>query len=116
MDLELLQSLCSKHKGSTEDVKWENDLCFLVGEKMYAAANLQPPLGVSFRVLPEEFGELTTRTGIIPAPYLARHHWIKVEDMEVFDLEEWQYFLKQSYELTLNKLSKKKQQEILEKS
>lgn len=114
MDLELLQSFCSQHPGSTEDVKWEKDLCFLIGGKMYAVANLHQPFSVSFKVLPEEFGELTTRPGITPAPYLAKHNWILIQDMEVFASKEWKYFLKQSYELTLNKLSKKKQKEILE--
>lgn len=113
MTLELLQSICNSHKGSTEDIKWEKDLCFLIGEKMYAVANLGEPFTVSFKVLPEEFGELTSNNGIIPAPYLARHHWIQIQEMDTLALKEWKYYLKQSYQLTLNKLSKKKQKEIL---
>jgi len=32
-------------------------------------------------VTDEEFGELTDRRGIIPAPYAARYKWILIEDV-----------------------------------
>ena len=113
-NLEVLEEMCSKLNGTTTDIKWENDLCFLIGEKMYCIAGLEPPLAVAFKVLPEEFNELTNREGIIPAPYLARYSWILVKDMSAFNRNEWQYYIEQSYNMIFNKLSKKTQKVIEE--
>ena len=114
MDLELLEKICMGFKGVTQDIKWENDLCFLIGEKMFAATGLTGPLKVSFKVLTEEFGALTARNGIIPAPYLARYHWVLITDPDGLSQEEWEYYLRQSYNLVLQKLPKKIQKQILE--
>ena len=113
MNLELLEDTCSKLKGTTKDIKWENDLCFLIGEKMYCVAGLDLPLAVSLKVLPEQFNELTNRDGIIPAPYLARYSWILIKDMNSFNQGEWQYYIEQSYNMIFNKLSKKTQKAII---
>jgi predicted DNA-binding protein (MmcQ/YjbR family) len=114
MNLELLEKMCGKLKGTTKDIKWENDLCFLVGEKMYCVAGLEPPLTVSLKVLPEEFIDLTNRDGIIPAPYLARYKWILVKDMNALSKKEWQYNINQSYNLIFSKLSSKIKKAIKE--
>lgn len=114
MDLELLDEICLGFKGATQDIKWENDLCFLIGKKMFAATGLTGPMKVSFKVLVEEFEELTSRNGIIPAPYLARYHWVLVTDPDGLSLEEWKHYLRQSYDLVFQKLPKKLQKLILE--
>jgi hypothetical protein len=36
------------------DVKWGDDLCYLVGEKMYCVQNLEGAFKVSFKTTPEE--------------------------------------------------------------
>jgi len=114
MNLELLEEKCSKLKGTTKDIKWGNDLCFLIGEKIYCVAGLEPPIAVSLKVLPEQFNELTNRDGIIPAPYLARYSWILIEDMNSFNQREWEYYIEQSYNMIFNKLNKKTQKAIIE--
>jgi predicted DNA-binding protein (MmcQ/YjbR family) len=114
MNLELLEEICSKLIGTTTDIKWGNDLCFLIGEKMYCVAGLDPPLSVSLKVQQEEFNELTNREGIIPAPYLARYSWILIKDMNSFDQLKWQHYIEQSYDMIFNKLSKKTQEAIRE--
>jgi hypothetical protein len=35
MQIEDLQKICKSFHGVTEDIKWENHLCFNVGEKMF---------------------------------------------------------------------------------
>ncbi|MEO5646804.1 MAG: MmcQ/YjbR family DNA-binding protein [Chitinophagaceae bacterium] len=107
MDIEDLREICNKNPAVTEDIKWGNDLCFLIAGKMFCVSGLELPLTVSFKVTPEEFDELTNRPGIIPAPYLSRYHWILVSKMDAFSKKEWEYFTKQSYALVRNKLSKK---------
>ncbi len=112
MNIEDLRTLCHSLKGTTEDVKWGNDLCFLIGEKMYCVTGLEGPFTASLKVRPQEFESLTERNWIIPAPYLARYHWVFAENGEALSPEEWQLYVKQSYNLVLKKLSKKAREEI----
>ncbi|HLZ15630.1 MAG TPA: MmcQ/YjbR family DNA-binding protein [Cyclobacteriaceae bacterium] len=102
-----LERICLKLKGSTTDIKWGNDLCYLIGGKMYCVAGLGQPLTVSMKVTAEEFGELTEREGIIPAPYVARNKWILVKNPGALTPGEWEHFLRQSYELVLVRLPRK---------
>jgi len=102
-----LEKFCLSLKGTTTDVKWGNDLCYLIGGKMYCVTGLDQPMKVSMKVLAEEFGELTERDGITPAPYMARNHWIFIEKSNALTAKEWKHYIQQSYELIFDKLSKK---------
>ena len=107
MNIEALRDLCLALPGVTEDVKWESDLCFLVADKMFCVTNLDAPQQVSFKVKDEEFGDLTAKAGIIPAPYLARYKWVQVQEWGLLSDAEWGDYVKQSYELMKAKLPKK---------
>lgn len=107
MDIEHLRKICKKLPSVKEDIKWENDLCFCIGDKMFCAAPLTGSLTISIKVTDEEFGELTNRVGIIPAPYAARYKWITVTELNVFSTKEWETYIKQSFDLVASKLSKK---------
>ncbi len=102
-----LESLCLGLKGTTVDVKWGNDLCYLVGEKMYCVQNLEGAFKVSFKTTPEEYTALTERRGIIPAPYVSRYHWVLVENPVALKPAEWKRLIQQSYQLVVDKLPKK---------
>src|SRR5262245_48576619 len=108
MTIEDIRGIALKLPKATEDIKWGNDLCFSIGEKMFAVTSLQPPLTISFKVKDEEFDELCSRNGIIPAPYVAKHKWVLVEDMNKIKKRELEHFIRQSYELVKAKLAKKK--------
>ena len=112
MNIERLREFCLSLPAATEDIKWGHDLCFSVGDKMFTATGIEGPITVSFKVTPEQFGELTTRKGIVPAPYMARNHWVLVEDSTQLSEAEWEQFLQQSYELVKSKLTKKLQKEL----
>ncbi len=107
MNAALLEKICQGLKGSTKDIKWENDLCYLVGGKMYCVLTLKGDPCISFKTTPEEFGELIEREGIIPAPYSARHYWVLVENIHSLRTNEWKYYIQKSYELIFGKLSRK---------
>ncbi len=108
MDIEQLRTYCLSLPGVIEDIKWEKDLCFCLGEKMFCVTGVDSnPLTASLKVQGDEFVKLTELAGIIPAPYLARYKWILVKDANVFTDTEWEYYVKQSYELVKEKLSKK---------
>ena len=112
MDIDDLGRICHQNKSVTEDIKWGHDLCYLVGEKMFCVAAIDPPLTVAFKVLPEEFEELLLKPGIIPAPYMARNMWVKVMNLGVFTKREWEYYISQSYELVKSKIPKKTREKL----
>lgn len=107
MNIELLRDYCKKLPFVSEDIKWGNDLCFLIGGKMFCVICLEHPFRISFKVGENEFGSLSNSEGIIPAPYLARNKWIQVKDENRFSKSEWEFYIRQSYEFIKAKLPKK---------
>jgi predicted DNA-binding protein (MmcQ/YjbR family) len=105
MNIEELRELCLSFPHATEDVKWGKDLCFSVGGKMFCATGMEKAEGqVSFKCTPEKFAELTEREGVIPAPYVARYHWVAVEDPKSVDDEELEDLISRSYLLVFENL------------
>src|ERR1700735_827675 len=104
---ELIRNICNSLPSVTEDIKWGNDLCFNIARKMFCVVSLEIPIKVSVKVTEEEFEELSSRPGIVPAPYVARHKWILVENVNVFNPDQWEFYIKQSYTLVKAKLPKK---------
>lgn len=113
MDIEIIQNICLGFKGVTQDIKWVNNLCFCVGEKIFCMASLdEVPTRASFKVPAEEFEELTSKEVFIQAPYMARNQWVLVKDITLLSELEWKRFLKKSYDIISAKLPKKVKQEI----
>ena len=112
MNIEDFRALALSFPGATEDVKWGNDLCFLVGEKMFSVTKLGGSFSASMKVETEAFDELIERQGIIPAPYLARYKWVLVKQSEALSSEEWHQYLTASYEIVKAKLPKRLPDEI----
>jgi len=107
MDIEQLRQYCLALPAVTEDVKWEHNLVFSIGGKMFCVGSLEGSFRFSFKVPDEEFEELSNREGFSPAPYLARAKWVLVTVPSHLKTKEWQSYIKHSYELVRNKLSKK---------
>ena len=109
MDIESVRSFCLSLPHTDEKIQWVNDLLFRVGEKMFAVAALEPSHGValSFKCTPETFAELVEREGIIPAPYMARNHWVGLERFDALPDRELKPLLQNAYQMVLEKLPKK---------
>ena len=108
MNVDWLRELCLSFPGATEQIQWGNDLLFKVGGKMFAATPLEPaPVCLSLKASPENFAELTERSHIIPAPYLARAQWVALETRDAVPHDELARLLRESYELVAAKLPKK---------
>lgn len=107
MNLELIRTYCLSLKGVTEDVKWDNDLCFCVAGKMFCVASLEGAPKVSFKVRDEEFDPLCETPDVRPADYVARYKWVTVEDFDRFADSEWRHYIGQSYGLIAAKLPRK---------
>ncbi len=107
MDIEDIRKICLALPGTTEGIKWGNDLCFCVAGKMYCATGLSGPLTISFKVGDEEFAEVSCREGFIPAPYVARYRWVLLEEPKKISRKELQSLITKSYGLVKARLSKK---------
>ena len=109
MDIESVRKFCLSLPHVTEDVQWGSDLLFRIGNKMFAVIGLEPSSDhcMSMKCTPEKFAELTEREGIVPAPYVARYHWVALERFDALPERELKALLTKAYELVRNKLPKK---------
>ena len=109
MNIEDLQSICKAFKGVTTDIKWEDHLCFNVGEKNFLITSPDTlPCSASFKVSEENFQVLTEREGIIQARYFAKRQWVSVEDISLLNKKDWEHYLSESHKLVALKLTKTK--------
>lgn len=111
MHIEAAKELCRSLPGCAEDIKWENNLVFSVGGKMFAAFRTDAPT-VSFKVDADRFLELTDRRGIDPAPYLARAKWVRVQPEAKLSDAEVAALLRRAWELVFARLTRKLQRAI----
>ncbi len=113
MTIETLQGICEKLPGVTQDIKWENHLCFNIGEKMFLVTSPDSvPHTATFKVPDEEFEEISQRKGFKPAAYLARYKWVHIDDINLLGKKEWEHFIKQSYQLVFDKLPARLKKQI----
>jgi predicted DNA-binding protein (MmcQ/YjbR family) len=110
MDIEVIQEICRQFPGVTEDIKWENHLCFCVAGKMFIILGLdETPTTASFKVSDDEFDELSTREGFRPAPYMAKNKWVFIDNISRMNKKEWQQRAADAYQIIKSKLPKKVQ-------
>jgi len=81
---------------------------------MFTVAGLDAkyPTKLSFKCTPEKFAELIEQDGIIPAPYVARYHWVALEDLDALSQRELKELLKTAYQLVHDKLPKKVREKL----
>ena len=107
MDLDWVREYCLALPHTTEKVQWEDNLVFKIGGKMYAVVALEPgDPWLGFKCAPEDFVALVERPGIIPAPYLARAHWVSLETSDALSRTEVEHLLSHAYSLIFAKLPK----------
>jgi predicted DNA-binding protein (MmcQ/YjbR family) len=105
-----------------ETMQWGANLVFWTGDKaiggkMFALINLEDDGPQRRRVThhalmmyaagPGRYPELLELEGIIPAPYMAKNHWVAIERWDVFTSTEWHRELRAAYDITFAKLPKK---------
>jgi len=113
LDVETIRKSCMSLPHVTEHIQWGEHLVFKVGGKCFAIANLGPAgNAISFKCSPEEFVELTEHDGIIPAPYLARAHWVALETFEALRARELQERLTTAHRHVFEKLPKRLKQQL----
>ncbi|MCG6118422.1 MAG: MmcQ/YjbR family DNA-binding protein [Aquimonas sp.] len=108
MDETRLRKLFADWPGVTAEIKWQDDLVFMVGGKMFAVYCLRGAQAghLSFRVGPERFLEFTDRSGLRPAPYMARAHWVQQTEARALPAAELKALLRESYAFYFGKLTR----------
>jgi predicted DNA-binding protein (MmcQ/YjbR family) len=106
MDVEMLREYCLSLPGTTEELKWGDNLCFMIEKKIFVIASLDDGT-IALKCDPEEFEELTAKDGIGQAFHMAKGQWIGLGDFSVLPIVEFKRRIAQSRQLVLSKLSKK---------
>lgn len=112
MSFKIFAAFCRKLPHVTEDVKWESNLVFSVGDKMFALFELPDISHVSFRTTPWLFSTLISKEGIEPAPYLARYNWVLLTQPKTLPAAMLKQLLRESYQLVAAGLPAKKRKEL----
>jgi predicted DNA-binding protein (MmcQ/YjbR family) len=113
MTPDAVREFCLSLPHVTESIQWGNHLVLKVGGKMFVVAALEPsPVWISLKCNDEDFAELTERAGIIPAPYMARHRWIALENKDALTRSELTSQLRRAYQIVFDKLPKKKKEQL----
>lgn len=109
-----LQDYLLSLPGATLSVQWGDDHIFKVGGKMFAGTG--PPAqkfrGLSFKTGEDSFAILTKQKGIIPAPYLARAHWVQLTIAKALKDKELKAYLARAHAIVASNLSRKKRAEL----
>lgn len=112
MDAERLRTYLLTLPYVVETLQWGANLVFWIGDKaiggkMFALINLDEDgrAVISFSAGPELYADLLEIEGLIPAPYMARIHWIAAERWNVFRASEWEAHLLHAHQITFAKLS-----------
>lgn len=94
--------------------QWGECLVFKVAGKMFLIIALDAEIidGVVFKCTPEEFDDLTEIDGITQAPYCAKRHWVRVGDLSALPAAELTRRIRRSYDLVVDKLTKKVRAEL----
>jgi predicted DNA-binding protein (MmcQ/YjbR family) len=104
-DLDWIRKLCSSFPDATEDMPWEDTLCFKVRGRIFVFTALSqgrfPP--ITLKADPEQFHELLEIEGITPARYVGRYKWVTLADSNIVSAAELEILIRQSYELVAAK-------------
>ena len=116
MNIAKAHHYCATLPGATRDIKWESHAVFSVGDKMFAMFTVENGKlvdALSFKVDDARWLELTDRDGFIPAPYLARAKWVKLEGIRRLPDAEAKSLLSDAHGVVMAKLSKTLQRKIM---
>lgn len=91
---------CLSFPGAAETIQWGNERVFKVGGKMFAVIGAERGAdAMSFKCSDASFRLLTELPGLVPAPYLARAQWVKVEPLAALPDADLRAYLRRAYEI-----------------
>jgi predicted DNA-binding protein (MmcQ/YjbR family) len=109
-----IERFCLALPSATLVVQWGEEHVYKVGGKMFAllSGKNDKPHHLYFKAGETSFHILTHLKNIIPAPYLAKSHWVYLERLDALNTKELKAYLTRAHALVASGLSKKKQAEL----
>jgi predicted DNA-binding protein (MmcQ/YjbR family) len=108
-DVEWIRKLCLSLPDVTEDMPWDDDLCFKVRGKIFTGVVLSDGRfpRITVKCPPETFDDLVEIEGISPAPYVGRYKWVTLANSNLLPAADLEALIRQSYELVAAKAPRK---------
>ena len=104
MNIDSIRKYCLSFSQATENLQWDDNLCFKVNGKIFAMLGLDSvPQRMCFKCTPEKFGELCESEDIRPAPYVGRYKWVMLDRLDALPAGELKNMIQQSYEMVAAK-------------
>ncbi|CDO60472.1 Mll3428 protein [Candidatus Phaeomarinobacter ectocarpi] len=106
---------CKSLKATTHVVQWGNAHVWKVGGKVFAIGRWEDKEpAFTFKVTDIGFEVLPQQPGVRPAPYMASRglKWVQHYESPGLSDNELKDYIKQSYDMIVAALSKKKQKEL----
>lgn len=108
MNADSIRKYCLSFPQATENLQWEDDLCFKLRGKIFVTLSLDSvPQRMCFKCTPERFAELCEREDIRPAPYVGRYNWVMLDRLDAVRDDELRELIQQSYEMVAKKAGAK---------
>lgn len=104
---------CLAFPAVVQEEKWDDDVRFSVGEKLFCMISKTSPHQISLKCRLEDFHRLISQPGIVPAPYLARYHWVQIKQLDTLPVPQLQALLLNAYDLVVNSLPPEERAQIL---
>jgi len=107
-DVDWIRKLCLTFPDVTEDMPWDDDLCFKVRGKIFTGMVLSDGRfpRITLKCSPEVFHELLEIEGVAPAPYVGRYNWVQLANPNVIADTELETLIRDSYGLVAAKAPK----------
>lgn len=95
--------------GATLSIQWGDDHVYKVGGKMFAVMRAPDAKDqiISFKASDDSFAILTQQEGIIPAPYLQRARWVRLDRLNRMKPTELKAYLTRAHAIVAGGLTKK---------
>jgi len=100
MDATAIRKYCLAFPRATENLQWDDELCFKVGGKIFVMLGLDSlPQRMCFKCTPERFAELCELEDVRPAPYVGRYRWVMLNRLDRLPDDELEDLIRQSYQM-----------------
>jgi predicted DNA-binding protein (MmcQ/YjbR family) len=107
--------ICSDLPATTNVIQWGNASVWKVGGKIFAICSSWGSAGdqrINFKCSDLAYSLLIQEDGIIPAPYLARAKWVRVERQDALSDDDIKAYITAAHSLISAKLTRKQRIEL----
>jgi predicted DNA-binding protein (MmcQ/YjbR family) len=108
MNADSIRKYCLSFPQATENLQWEDELCFKINGKIFVMLGLDSiPQRMCFKCAPERFAELCEMEDIRPAPYVGRYKWVMLDRLDAVRDDDLRELIQQSYDMVSKKAGAK---------